>query len=496
MAKLINGKLIGRPTAEVVDARKTQEARERRALEDWLATPSGFCEGLATWGEEPLIFDDWQREFVDFNGRFYIANKSRRAGFSFACAARGESRCYLSPPKSYLAAFVSYNLADAREKIRYVDMLDESLPAKSRMKRSTSTKTEIEFANGNRIVTMFMPRGLGGDVMLDELAHITDSGLVFQAAVPMISRGGAILAGSSPLGKMGIFHDIWTGAEGKFGQFKRVEIPWWHVRALCADLERARVEAPGLTTQERVEIFGAPAMQEIFANYFLEDFQQEYECAWADESTAALPWDLIERCSPTDSPPIQLSGIGELALLRGELYVGMDVGRRINATEFSIGERLGNGKVEERLRLTYQNRPLPEQEELAIRLLQLSNVRAFVVDYTGLGLHIGDSLAQRFGSRVKLVAMSSVTKPQVFNNARAMMERDLFAFYPEREVRRQFHSIKKVITGGGNVIYDVDRNEKHHADKFWASALMLWGAGGAGGAGRPCIAVMNSRNDY
>jgi phage FluMu gp28-like protein len=190
---------------------------------------------------------------------------------------------------------------------------------------------------------------------------------------------------------------------------------------------------------------------------------------------------------------MQISGLGELPLLRGALYVGMDVGRRINATEFSIGERLGSGKVEERLRLTYQNRPLPEQEDIATRILQIASVKAFVVDYTGLGLHIGDSLSQRFGSRVKLVAMSSVTKPQVFNNARAMMERDLFSFYPDREVRRQFHSIKKVITGGGNVVFDVDRNEKHHADKFWASALMLWGAADMNAGKRPCVAVLSGK---
>lgn len=484
----------GRPTREVIAARKAKEDREREETVRWLATPSGFLEGLCRVNDEPLVLDPWQREFVDFDGRFYCLNKSRQIGASFAAGGRGEARCYLEPPKSYLCVLNSYNLNDAKEKIRYVDMLDESLPTKVRMKRKTSNATEIEYANGNRIVTMFMPRGKGpADVGLDELAHNTDADRVHQAAAFMTLRGGTLMIYSSPLGKMGRFHDVFSGADGKFQGYHRVMVPWWCSSALCSDVESARDLAPQMTTEERVAAFGNEAIRDIFANSFLEDFQQECECAWADESTAGLPWELIERCSPTDFPPMQISGLGELPLLRGALYVGMDVGRRINATEFSIGERLGSGKVEERLRLTYQNRPLPEQEDIATRILQIASVKAFVVDYTGLGLHIGDSLSQRFGSRVKLVAMSSVTKPQVFNNARAMMERDLFSFYPDREVRRQFHSIKKVITGGGNVVFDVDRNEKHHADKFWASALMLWGAADMNAGKRPCVAVLSGK---
>jgi len=490
------GKPPGRPTLEVAAARKAEEDRERRETEEWLATPSGFLEGLCRVNDDPLVLDPWQRDFVNFNGRFYCLNKSRQIGASFAAGGRGEARCYLEPANSYLSVLNSYNLNDAKEKIRYVDMLDESLPAKVRMKRKTSNATEIEYANGNRIVTMFMPRGKGpADVGLDELAHNTDADRVHQAAAFMTLRGGSVMIYSSPLGKGGRFHDVWTGAEGKFQGYHRVEVPWWCSSALCRDVEQATLLAPAMTTEERVEAFGTEALQEIFANSFLEDFQQECECAWADESTAGLPWELIERCSPTDSPPMQISGLNELPLLRGNLYVGMDIGRFINATDFSIGERLSNGKVEERFRMTLKNKPLPDQEDIATRILQIASVKAFVVDYTGLGLHIGDSLAQRFGSRVKLVAMSSVTKPQVFNNARAMMERDLFSFYPDREVRRQFHSIKKVVTGGGNIIFDVARNEKHHADKFWASALMLWGAADMNAGNRPCIATMSMRGD-
>ena len=41
----------------------------------------------------------------------------------------------------------------------------------------------------------------------------------------------------------------------------------------------------------------------------------------------------------------------------------------------------------------------------------------------------------------------------------------------DRDLAYQIHSIKKLITPSKNVVFDTDRNEKHHADKFWALAL-------------------------
>jgi phage FluMu gp28-like protein len=74
-----------------------------------------------------------------------------------------------------------------------------------------------------------------------------------------------------------------------------------------------------------------------------------------------------------------------------------------------------------------------------------------------------------------------------------MMERDQFRFAPDREVRRQFHSIRRRATEGGNVIFDVERNSRHHADKFWASALMLWAASGGSRPGVPHFARIRMR---
>jgi len=44
----------------------------------------------------------------------------------------------------------------------------------------------------------------------------------------------------------------------------------------------------------------------------------------------------------------------------------------------------------------------------------------------------------------------------------------------DRDLAYQIHSIKKIVTAAKNNVFDTERNEKHHADKFWAWALALW----------------------
>jgi hypothetical protein len=54
-----------------------------------------------------------------------------------------------------------------------------------------------------------------------------------------------------------------------------MNVPWWLSRFFCRDLDRAAIEAPEMTTVERVERFGRPEIEEQFDSLSLEDFQQE-----------------------------------------------------------------------------------------------------------------------------------------------------------------------------------------------------------------------------
>ncbi len=484
---------------------EVEEATRKR-----LGTPSGLVQGLCNIGGDPIILDPWQVDGCDTNRRFTIWNKARQTGCSFGIfAARAWARCYLSKPGTYLASMTSFNLEDAKEKIRYVKQLDKCLPPEARLKREVWSKTEIEYANGNRIVTMFMPKGKGpAEVFIDEMAHMQEARAIYQSALPMISRGGAIFVASTPLAQHGTFADIWTGAEGKFKKFKRIEVPWWISSALCVDVPGAIERAPGMATADRVATFGTDTLQDILDNMFLEDFQTEYECAWSDESKAAISWELIELCSPTGdravelaAPPVRgyqtaLVAIGELRRFAGDLYAGMDFGRKIDATEVKVGEQIKRGgRIEERLSITLKNCPFQNQWAVLEKICSLPQLRKIVLDHNGLGMPLSEQAKTDWPAKVISQVLSRTTKPEIFNHARAMMEKGLFAFYPDRDTRQQFHSIKRVVTFHGNVTYDVDRNEKHHADKFWAAALMLWGAADAVAGVAPRLFVISGRDD-
>jgi len=474
---------------------------EREQIVKRLARPSGLVEGVCSISGEPVVLDRWQARLVDTEDRFTITNKARQTGNSFCYGSRAWSRCYLSAPRSYTAIFCSVNLDDAREKMRYVNLLDAEIPNNMRMKRVLDNKMEIEFVNGNRILCSFHPRGKGkADVMLDELAHIQDGRSLYQACLPIISRGGSIHIGSTPLAKAGIFHDIYVGADGKFSNFKRYNVPWWTSSALCADVSGGKKDGVGkMPTAERVRKYGTPILQDIYDNMFEEDFQTEYECEWSDESRAFLPWSLIEMCSPTgDNVIFKCDDIEGLRFLHGDLYVGMDVGRRINASEIFVCEYMSKlERFELRLLLTLDGTAAEfnEQERVINKILSFSNVKTFVIDENGLGMMLAERATEKWGSRVVAQKVSPTTKPEIANNMRMMMERGQFFFYPDRETRQQFHSVKKVVTSHSNVIYDVDKNEKHHADKFWAAALMLFGASERVIGLKPEIHILRGRED-
>ena len=164
---------------------------DQDAVIERLSKPSGLVEGLCEVAGEAVVLDPWQRYFCDTEDRNVIWNKARQVGWSFGAACRAWSRCYLKGGGSYLGVMISYNLEDAKEKIRYVKGLDDSLPVQNRMERVVWSKTEVEFGNGNRIVTMFRPRGKGpADVYVDELAQMQEDRETMRAAPPMNSRGG------------------------------------------------------------------------------------------------------------------------------------------------------------------------------------------------------------------------------------------------------------------------------------------------------------------
>ncbi|MBO6105633.1 MAG: hypothetical protein J6O99_07025, partial [Methanobrevibacter sp.] len=317
--------------------------------------------------------------------------------------------------------------------------------------------------------------------------------------LPVISRAGTIEMCSSPLGKIGQFYDILTDKETY--DYERYNIPWWFCRDLCIDVPTAVKVAPDLSTPERVETFGTKIIKQIFKNNDYDTFRQEYECDFIDSSESYIPLDLIFANTPGKrESDIDLSacenlsdedyweynrGIDfqtysdlDLAILNYKpeahgdtLFLGFDVGRTHDATAIFILGRMPDGKKRAFARIELRNQPFEVQEETILKAYKELPIYRGRMDATGIGKPIFESLHKRLGDRLDGVTFTAEEKEIMAIDVKRGLEQREFLLSNDKEFHRQIHSIKRTSNGGKYFKYDAERNEKGHADSFWAWAL-------------------------
>lgn len=220
------------------------------------------------------------------------------------------------------------------------------------------------------------PRGKGGSIALDEFAIYQPrmADLVYTAAIGVISRGGCMEMGSTPLGKIGKFYEILTDRK-KFPTYERYNVPWWYSTGLCKDIDSALKNAPSMTTEERVMKYGKESLVYLYQSMDIDSFQQEFECAFLDSESSYITLDLIyantpgmrdgdillteESANMSDEEYWQYNrGLDFQAfkdvdtaisqykpeLHGGPLFFGYDVGRTHDATDIYLIGKMPDGK--------------------------------------------------------------------------------------------------------------------------------------------------------
>src|SRR5690606_2674987 len=136
-----------------------------------------------------------------------------------------------------------------------------------------------------------------------------------------------------------VFWEIAEEALRPYPAYTRQWVPWWLCRFFCRDVARAAHEASHLGTEERVRRFGTPGIQDQLSSLLLEDFRQEFELEFCDESYSFYPYELILPCT---SEELQVYGDVQAfpTPVRGRLTAGFDVGRKRDLSELVIVEEL------------------------------------------------------------------------------------------------------------------------------------------------------------
>jgi phage FluMu gp28-like protein len=265
------------------------------------------------------------------------------------------------------------------------------------------------------------------------------------------------------------------------------------IRALCKNVPEAKKIAGFMTTDERVMIFGTARLINIFENMPLDDFQQEYECAWVDESVAWINWDEIKHNQidaqegrlwfrQAKSVDDALRTIDEVAQavsdgqIEAALALGGDIGRKHDLSEFTLIGKSMTAATPYRAGISLSKTPFEDQLAVLKKMLDQLPITQALIDQNGLGMQLVEQLVTIYGSRVQGAVFTNATKELWAVEAKVRFQKGQVPIPIDRDLAYQIHSIKKMVTAAKNVVFDTAANEKHHADKFWALALAVWAA--------------------
>ena len=270
---------------------------------------------------------------------------------------------------------------------------------------------------------------------------------------------------------------------------------------MCVDVPTAVKIAPSLSTVERVETFGTKIIQQIFQNNDYETFRQEYECDFIDSSESYIPLDLIYANTPGKREgDLDLSACEkmddeeywqynrcidfqtykelDLAILNYDpekhgdtLFLGYDVGREHDATAIFLIGRMPDGKKRDFARIELRNQPFKVQQDTILKAFKELPIFRGRMDATGIGKPVFEALHSQLGDRLEGVVFTPEEKEIMAIDVKRGLEQHEFLLSNDKEFHRQIHSIKRTSTGGKYFRYDAERNEKGHADSFWAWAL-------------------------
>lgn len=436
-------------------------------------------------------WEPFQFRMLNDTGRKSIDNKSRQIAWSFSAALDAVLDGMFNSNTPHV--FVSINREEAMEKIRYAKVIVEAIDEPARPKIIYDSKTEIELGNKSRM-TSHPCKAVRGKartrVYLDEMAHYPKELAkdIYRAALPATIKGdGYMRIGSSPTGAGGLFWELITESMKSWPGFTRNTIPWWSIRSLCNDVGMARQFAPDMTTEDRVRRYGTLALIEVFEGMFLEDFQQEFECDFVDETTAWISWEIIKRNQNADHVWFSANGVDEalsmipliaqaqnVGTVEPTLTAGLDVGRHRHLTELLVTGKTTTGHMPLRLRVSLDRVEYDDQQACFTQLFKALPFTSVLIDRNGIGNQLAENLEREFPGMCEGVNFTNATKELWAVQARISFERAYVPIPLDRELAYQIHSIKKRVTAAGNSTYDTEGNEKHHADQFWALALAVW----------------------
>lgn len=429
------------------------------------------------------VFLPFQSRWIEDGERLKLMEKSRQIGISWSTAYAANQRTAVRDAR--FDQWVSSRddiqarlfLEDCKLWAKAMDVVARDLGVQAIDPEDKHSAYVLRFANGRRINSMSSnpdaQAGKRGARILDEFALHPDPRKLWTIAYPGITWGGSMEVISTHRGSHNFFNLLVREAK-EGGNPKKISLHtvtlqdaldegflWKLQQALPAGDERQAMDEAAY-----FDFVKSGAADE-------ESFQQEYMCKPADDDAAFLEYDLI---AGAEYQP----GVEWQTVQGGELFAGVDIGRKHDLTVLWVVERLGDVLYTRHVECL-KNMSKADQEKVIWPWMQ--RCARTCLDATGLGIGWADDAQARFGSyAVEGVTFTPRVKETLAYPVRAQMEDRRLRIPLDRHIRADLRSVTKQSTAAGNIRFTAERTPDGHADRFWALALAIHAATGATGA--------------
>lgn len=478
----------------------------------------------------------YQKAWVNDPSPAKIAEKSRQIGWTWAEAYDAVSKrfrrtqprdlnyWYSATDESAGAEYIEYCAWFAKKLFASIaEYFTEEVEAPE-VRKGFITAHCIRCPNGTRITAMSSNprrfRGKRGEVRVDEAAFHDAPEEMHDAANPVTQWGGTYATWSTHNGEGSLFNQFIKISRKIYAALgidpdKPIVTPFETLEAKALELgvgpvfSYHRVTIIDAIEQGIVEKINEVTGQSLSREKFLQRIKlkvrsidalnQEYYCIASADATAWLPYKLIESCESESVPqPVHITPENRsLPEIRGyeggPVYVGVDVGRIKDLSVVPILELVGD-VLWPRMILVMERMPIPDQVALITKVIKenaLKLIRA-CVDYTGVGIGVGDGLKQASAlgeARVENIPQSSQAQEiEAIGLLTSMQDKLLRLPANNQRLRDGLHKVRKEFSALGKPRFVAARTAEGHADEFWGFALAVHAHGSEptinwGGAG-------------
>jgi phage FluMu gp28-like protein len=418
---------------------------------------------------------DWQRQYIEDQGRFKLLVATTQGGKSFAtslefCLDR------VRPGAANLGIMLSASERQSVELMEKVRMHTAAWKVdfdsrEEKFEGIDVTQHTATFANGKRIIALpanpATARGYSGDVFLDEFALHKDARSIWAALFGRITRGFKLRVASTIHGTENKFYELvkLLGLhEGQRPGAQPVRANGWSGH--WVDIFMCREQGLDVNVEQ---LRLALADEDVFL--------QEYCNQAIDSAMDFIPLNLVLSCESEEAK----SGFDFEA--RPGLFAGFDVARKRDLSVIWIFEERGDVLVTVGV-IKMLRTPFKEQFAMASKVARA--VDRMGVDTTGIGAQIGEDLAAAFPEKIDQVNFAGTVetgrdedgkpiktriKETLATSMKTAMESQL-VLLPDGDLanRRAWQAVKRLITPTGYRL-DSARTDAGHADEFWAAAI-------------------------